>query len=72
MFGRYLRILRASGHLGRGRAVHPIKWKAKYGGVDVSGARRLKTFEDEHAKLKRMLAETMQDNTVLKDLLGKH
>lgn len=47
------------------------KWKAKYGGLDVSEARRLKALEDENAKLKRMLADTMLDNAALKDLLGK-
>ena len=47
------------------------KWKAKYGGMDVSEARKLKTLEDENAKLKRMLAEAMLDNVALKDLLGK-
>ena len=47
------------------------KWKAKFGGLDVSEARRLKTLEDENAKLKRMLAEAMLDNVALKDLLGK-
>ena len=47
------------------------KWKAKYGGLDVSEARRLKALEDENAKLKRMLAYAMLDNVALKDLLGK-
>jgi putative transposase len=47
------------------------KWKAKFGGLDVSEARRLKALEDENAKLKRMLAEAMLDNVALKDLLGK-
>ena len=47
------------------------KWKAKYGGLDVSEARRLKAREDENAKLKRMLADSMLDNVALKDLLGK-
>jgi putative transposase len=47
------------------------KWKAKYGGLDVSEARRLKALEDENAKLKRLLAEAMLDNVALKDLLGK-
>ena len=47
------------------------KWKAKYGGMDVSEAKRLKALEDENAKLKRMLAEAMLDNVALKDLLGK-
>jgi putative transposase len=47
------------------------KWKAKFGGMDVSEARRLKALEDENTKLKRMLADTMLDNVALKDLLGK-
>lgn len=48
------------------------KWKAKYGGMDVSDARKLKTLETENARLKRLLAEQMLDNTILKDLLGKN
>jgi putative transposase len=47
------------------------KWKAKYGGMDVSEAKRLRALEDENAKLKRMLADAMLDNVALKDLLGK-
>ena len=47
------------------------KWKAKYGGMAVSDARRLKSLEDENARLKRLLADQMLDNAVLKDLLGK-
>ena len=47
------------------------KWKAKYGGLGVSEARRLKALEDENAKLKRLLADAMLDNVALKDLLGK-
>jgi len=47
------------------------KWKAKYGGLDVSEARRLKALEEENAKLKRMLADSILDNVALKDLLGK-
>ena len=47
------------------------KWKAKFGGMEVSEARRLKALEDENAKLKRMLADAMLDNVALKDLLGK-
>ena len=46
-------------------------WKAKYGGMAVSEAKRLKALEDENAKLKRLLAEAMLDNTALKDLLSK-
>lgn len=47
------------------------KWKARFGGMDVSEAKRLKALEDENAKLKRMLADAMLDNVALKDLLGK-
>jgi putative transposase len=46
-------------------------WKSKYGGMDVTEAKRLKQLEGENAKLKRLLAETMLDNTALKDLLSK-
>lgn len=48
------------------------KMKAKYGGMDVSDAHKLKALEDENAKLKRLLADQMLDNAVLKDLLGKN
>ena len=48
------------------------KLKAKFGGMELSDARRLKALEDENAKLKRLLADTMLDNVVLKDLLGKN
>lgn len=47
------------------------KWKAKYGGMDVSEDKRLKGLEDENARLKRLLADAMLDNAALKDLLGK-
>lgn len=46
-------------------------WKAKYGGMEVSDAKRLKALEVENGKLKRLLAEAMLDNTALKDLLGR-
>lgn len=46
------------------------KWKAKFGGMGVSDARRLKTLEGENARLKKLLADQMLDNAVLKDLLG--
>jgi putative transposase len=46
-------------------------WKAKYGGMDVSDAQKLRSLEAENAKLKKLLAETMIDNAALKDLLGK-
>ncbi len=48
------------------------KLKAKYGAMEVSEAARLKALEDENATLKRLLADTMLDNVVLKDLLGKN
>jgi putative transposase len=44
------------------------KWKSKFGGMDVSDAKRLKALEDENAKLKKLLAETMLDNAILKDV----
>ena len=47
------------------------KWKAKYGGLEVSDARRLKALESENAKLKKLLAEAMLDNAMLKDLTTK-
>ena len=47
------------------------KWKSKYGGLDVSEARRLKVLEDENAKLKKLLAEAMLDNAMLKDIATK-
>ena len=47
------------------------KYKAKYGGMQVSDAKRLKALEDENAKLKKLLAETMLDNAVLKDINAK-
>jgi putative transposase len=47
------------------------KWKSKFGGMDVSEARRLKVLEDENAKLKRLLAEAKLDNAMLKDIATK-
>jgi len=47
------------------------KWKAKFAGMGVSEAKRLKALEEENNKLKRLLADAMLDNTALKDLLGK-
>ena len=46
-------------------------WKAKYGGMDVSDAKRLRALEDENSKLKRLLADAMLDNSALKTLLAK-
>lgn len=47
-------------------------WKAKYGGLTVSEAKRLKSLEDENSKLKKLLADTMLDNAALKELLSKN
>ena len=47
------------------------KWKARFGGMDVSEAKRLRRLEEENGKPKRMLADAMLDNVALKDLLGR-
>src|SRR3954468_21425814 len=47
-------------------------WKAKYGGMDVSDAKRLRSLEEENRKLKKLLAETMLDQAALKELLSKN
>jgi putative transposase len=46
-------------------------WKAKFGGLEVSEARRLRTLEAENAQLKKLLADAMLDNAVLKDIASK-
>ena len=47
------------------------KWKAKYGGLEVCDARRLRALGDENAKLKRLLAEQVLDNAMLRDVTAK-
>jgi putative transposase len=47
------------------------KWKAKYDGMEVSDARRLKALEDENARLKKLLAEAMLDNAMLRDVAAR-
>jgi putative transposase len=47
------------------------QWKAKYGGLEVCEARRLRTLEAENARLKKLLADAMLDNAMLKDIAGK-
>lgn len=47
------------------------KWKSKFGGLEVSEARRLRSLEEENSRLKKLLAEAMLDNAVLKDLASK-
>jgi putative transposase len=56
--------------LGQGQGTF-YKFKSKYGGMEVSDAAQLEALEDENAKLKRLLADQMLDNPVLKNLLGK-
>jgi putative transposase len=46
-------------------------WKARYGGLEVSEAKRLRQLQDENSKLKKLLADAMLDNSALKDLLSK-
>ena len=48
------------------------RWKAKYGGMQISDAQKLKTLEDENRRLKKLLAESMLDVAALKDILGKN
>ena len=48
------------------------KWRSRYGGMEVSDARRLKALEDENRRLKKLLAETMLDASTLKEMLGKN
>ena len=49
-----------------------FKWKARFGGLEASDAKRLRSLEDENRRLKRLLAEQMLDNAALKDLVGKN
>jgi putative transposase len=46
-------------------------WKAKYGGLEVSEAKRLRSLETENVRLKKLLADSMLDNAALKELLSK-
>ena len=48
------------------------KWKGKYGGLDVSDAKRLRALEDENNKLKKLLADAMLDNAMLKEIAAKN
>ena len=48
------------------------KWRSKYGGMDVSDARKLKALEDENARLKRLLVESVMDVSTLKEMLSKN
>ena len=55
-----------------GMASAGYKWKAKFGGMEASDAKRLRALEDENRRLKKLLAEQMLDNAALKDLVGKN
>jgi putative transposase len=48
------------------------KWRGKFGGMEVSDARKLKALEDENRKLKKLLAESMLDVSTLREMLGKN
>ena len=48
------------------------KWRSKFGGMDVPEAKRLKSLEEENARLKRLLAESMMDVSTLREMLGKN
>ena len=48
------------------------KWRSRYGGMEVSDARRLKALEEENRRLKKLLAETMLDASTLKEMLTKN
>ena len=71
--GERARLASAESHLTQNqRAVYEFyKRKARYGGMEVSDARRLKPLEDENAKLKRLLAEAMLDNAMLRDVAAR-
>ncbi len=64
----------ATGDICRSHGISPAtfyKWKAKYGGMEVSDARKLRALESENGRLKKMLAELMLDNAILKDVNSK-
>ncbi|RQS40947.1 hypothetical protein DIE01_13800 [Burkholderia sp. Bp8990] len=61
----------ASSHDTLAGAVHTINWRSRYGGMDVSEARRLRQLEEENQRLKRLVADQALDIQVLKDVLGK-
>ena len=48
------------------------KWRSRFGGMEISDARKLKALEDENRKLKKLLAESMLDVSTLKEMLGKN
>ena len=48
------------------------KWRSRYGGMEISDARRLKALEEENRRLKKLLAETMLDASTLKEMLAKN
>ena len=64
----------ATGEICRRHGISPAtfyQWKSQFGGLEVSEARRLRSLEDENSRLKKLQAEAMLDNAVLKDLASK-
>lgn len=65
----------ATANVCRNHGISPAtfyKWKSKYGGMEVSDAKRLKALEDENSRLKKLLAEQMMDVSTLKEMLAKN
>ena len=56
----------------REEAVHPINWRSKYGGLEISELRRLRQLEDENRRLKAIVADQALDIRALKDVLAKN
>lgn len=65
----------SSGEVCRRHGIHPqtlVRWRAKFGGMNVSEARRLRQLEDENRRLKHLVADLSLDNRVLKEIVEKH
>ena len=62
----------SAGDVWRKYGISDAKWRSRYGGMEVSDARKLKTLEDENRRLKKLLAESMLDASTLKEMLGKN
>ena len=71
---RWQKAVSATADVCRKHEISPVtfyQWKATFGGLEVSEARRLRTLEAENARLKKLLAEAMLDKAILKDMAGK-
>jgi putative transposase len=62
----------SAGDLCRKHGISDAKWRSRYGGMEISDARKLKALEEENRKLKKLLVETMLDASTLKEMLGKN